>query len=133
MRTRSSYNRLGLGTTDIVASLAVLSIIGFGAFGLYHNGIDQLRVSTERTIAVRALENEVERLRALPLSEMETQVDAAYRVSMPELEGLRDAAMSIEVDAYEESTEARVITARVRWHSHAGRIISEELTALRAY
>ncbi len=133
MRLETRNGQRGFMTIEIVAAIGVLGIMGFGAFGLYRFGIDQLRISTERTVAVRALENEAERLRAVPLSDLMENDGQAFNGVMPELEGLRDGTTLISVAPYGDDPRARVVTLSVHWSSHAGRVITEELSTLRAF
>jgi hypothetical protein len=131
--TAARRNKSGHIAIEIVAAIAILGIMGFGAFGMYQFGINSLRVSTERTLAVRALANEAERLRAEPLSELPANDETSFQVVMPELEELTDMTTSIRVESPEDATGATVITLSIRWYSHANRVISEQLTTLRAY
>ncbi|MFP6617463.1 MAG: hypothetical protein VCB26_13750 [Candidatus Hydrogenedentota bacterium] len=133
MTTPASTERSGFIAIEIVSALAVLGIVGFGSFNLYHFGIAQLRVSTERTVAVRALENEYERLRALPMSELSEIDNEPFQVEMPELETLYEKTTSISVEPYEASPDAQMITLTITWISFGGRTITEKLTTLRAF
>lgn len=123
----------GFATMEIVCALGIFGVMGFGAIQMYFFGINHLKVAGERTIAVRALENEYERLRTVPMSEFEALDDASFEVEMPELEYLDQMTAEVSVEPFESSGDVQQITLTISWFSRGGRVITEELTGLRTY
>lgn len=124
----------GFMVYDMVAAIGVLSVMGFGAFKVYHVGIRHLHTSSERNVAARALANEWERLRAEPLEGLSDYDGRTFTVVMPELEKLHDSSTAITVTPPEEaSANPYQVTLQIDWVGRGGRSISESLTVLRAF
>jgi hypothetical protein len=128
-----SYRRRGFMAYDMVAAIGVLSVVGFGAFQVYHAGIARVSTSSERSIAVRALANEWERLRAEPLEELGDFNGQSFPNASTELDGLREPSTSIEVSIADDSPAPYEVTLRIDWVARSGRLCTESMTVLRAF
>ena len=133
MNQMRRQKRAGFATLEVVCALGIFAVMGFGSFQMYFFGIDRLKVSGERTIAVRALENEYERLRAVPMAELRELNDTQFILEMPELARLDRTKTAVSVEPFESRGDVQQVTLTVSWFSRGGRVITEELTGLRAY
>lgn len=128
----SPYRRTGFATLEVITATFILSMAGFGTFQLFNVGMGHHRVSQERLIAHRALSNEWERLKSIPLAQLSNEDEHAFSLEMPELETLHQPSTQIHVRPHDD-TKAYDITLEITWRGFTGRSMTEDLTTLRAF
>ena len=70
--TMRRESRAGMALLEIVTALTIISVGLLGVVQMYQVGIDQIRQSQRRMAALRAMDDEIEILRALPVAERPT-------------------------------------------------------------
>jgi len=131
-RHRGWKSNEGVSLLEAMAALFVLSVGLMGLMKMFLVAMDTTKELHEQDIAMRAIQNEMEVLRAHGRIEEGTDGDErAFESITPELERLFDAKSSVQVRPYSETSVAlREITLRVVWTSRHGRRIEKKATTL---
>lgn len=120
--TRSNRNgRLGFTYLELTAALFVFSLGIMSVFQLFHFTLSKTRVIKEDTIAMRAVQNEMETLRVEPFSEL-VDGTSGLTSACPELAQLKDAHGEVRITPYETLPgELKQVQVTVEWTGDNGR------------
>jgi len=124
-------DRAGTTLIELVAALFVITIGLFGVIEMYHFGINKMQALNEYKIALRAVQNEIETLRALPFSELRNTDDGDFRSETPEVATLVNAMPAVTITDY-AGTESRLkhVAVSLKWTGEHGRTIEKKVTTL---
>jgi hypothetical protein len=124
----------GLATVETITAIFILSVVGYGCFQLFHVSMNHNRVSQERSLAMRAMKNEWERLKSIPLDQLPREDGRSFSLEMPEIESLMNQSTRIEVKSLDQPmTDAYSIVLHVSWTGFTSRPMSETLETIRAF
>lgn len=131
-KRRGWQSNEGVSLLEAMAALFVLSVGLMGLMKMFLVAMDTTKEVHEQDIAMRAIQNEMETLRAHGRIEESTDSNERPFVSVtPELQRLFDAKSSVQVRPYADNGAAlREITLRVVWTSRHGRRIEKKATTL---
>ena len=131
-RARTRHSSLGIAYLELTASLFVLSIGILGAFQLFHFSIDRMQNVTENNIAMRAIQNEIEWLRARPFAEVALG-EGPFASSTPESTQLVNAQARVNVDLFRpQLPEVKRVEVTLSWSGDQGRTITKSAVTLLA-
>ncbi|MCC6490620.1 MAG: hypothetical protein IT364_24250 [Candidatus Hydrogenedentes bacterium] len=135
-RRKSKQSRVGrnacLGASylELTASLFILSVGIMASFQLFHFTMDRMRVVKEEGIAMRAMQNEVEWLRARPFEEIALG-ETPFASSTPELSQLVSATSRVKVDLFRpDLPELKRVEATLTWRGDQGRTVTRSIVSL---
>ena len=121
----------GYALLELTTALVIMAVGLFGVFQMFYFGIDKGHAVQEHRIALRAIENEMETLRALPFGELNAAVERSFVSETPELESLVGAAASVSIaDLPEWDGRLKEVRVRVVWVGENGRVIAKQVTTL---
>jgi Tfp pilus assembly protein PilV len=124
-------DRAGTTLIELVAALFVITIGLFGVIEMYHFGINKIHALNEYKIAMRAVQNEIETLRALPFSELRNTDDGEFRSDTPEVATLVNATPAVTITDYAEGEkQLKHVEVSVKWTGEHGRTIEKRVTTL---
>ncbi len=128
---KSPLDRGGFALLEAVTALFIAVTGLFGAFQMFQYGVDKIRVIHEYRIAARAIENELETLRAQPFETLEAGTNQAFLSVTPEAASLPAVRTRTEIkpDTVAPS-RLKEVSITVRWRSENGRPVERRLTAL---
>lgn len=127
----SRRSQAGFTLLELTAAIFVMSVGLFGVVQMFNVGIDKMRYIEEKDLAVRAVQNEIETLRALPRAALAIGEDRPFVSRTPEMERLVDARGSVTVRNRTDAPEALLeVTVRVSWLGEKGRRIEKSATTL---
>jgi hypothetical protein len=116
---------------ELTAALFVLSVGMMGTIQMYHVGVAKTGVIGEAAIALSAVENEIETLRAQPFAALTDGGDRPFVSATPMLDRLPEAEARVTIRAYNESMPGlKQVDARVLWLGENGRRVEKSLTTL---
>lgn len=119
----------GFTILELVCALFILSTGLFGVITMYHFGITKMRTLHEYGIAMQAIENELETLRALPFAALEDAAQAPFTSDPDALNLLVNAAASVAIAKPLDAPQGlKRVTVRVRWTGEHGRTIEKRVT-----
>ncbi|HIJ65943.1 MAG TPA: hypothetical protein HPP77_08315, partial [Candidatus Hydrogenedentes bacterium] len=144
---RSSPSCAGIALVELITAFFVLTLGLFGAIRMYHFCLDKTRAVHEAKTVMRALNNEIEHLRALPFADLENGQATSFRSETPGVEALVNASTTVAIEDYaspgaQPAPVAGVsdkrspmpglkrATVRIRWTGENGRTITKELVTL---
>ncbi len=118
MRRKSAS---GFVLVELLTSLAVLTVSGFGTIQVYYHGVNYLKYSQEHAMALQALQNELEHLRSQSYAQVTAQQSRPFAMDTPGLRRLHRAKATVayrDVDEY--LGDLVEITLRVEWIGRRG-------------
>jgi Tfp pilus assembly protein PilV len=119
--TMRHKGRSGFVLVELVASLAVLMMSGFGTIQIYYHGVDYLKYSQEHAMALQALQNELEHLRSQSYSQVTAQKSRPFAMDTPALRRLHRANATVAYRQVDEHLGNLVeVTLRVEWIGRRG-------------
>lgn len=124
----------GFTLLELTAALFIVSIGLFGVVQTFYFGMDKMRTVQEYAIAMRAIENELETLRAQPFVSLRETSEAPFLSVTPELNQLFKPWASVRIR--ERSGEGGMlweVTVRIVWLADRGRRVEKRVTTLIAY
>ena len=128
--TRFRHNR-GASLLELTCALFVVTLGAFGALHMYMLGMDKTKNVHEYDIAMQALNNEVETLRAVAFDELTVGKELPFVSETPAAERLinveRRAAI---VDKTGDTRGLKQVRVHIRWTGEHGRTIEKHLTTL---
>jgi Tfp pilus assembly protein PilV len=131
---RSLREKSGFATLEVITAIFVLMVVGMGSFKMFHVSMDHNRASQERSLAIRAMKNEWERLKSIPLNQIAEENEQPFSLEMPELETLYNGATRIEIATLDhENIDAYSVRLQVKWRGYTNRPMTETLEMIRAY
>ena len=132
MKRRGWLSNDGVSLLEAMAALFVLSVGLMGLMQMFFVAMDTTKEVHEQDVAARAIQNELETLRAQGWIDGSTDSNDRPFVSVtPELQRLFNVKSSVQVRPYAENDAAlREITVRVVWTSRHGRRVEKKATTL---
>ncbi|HPO14131.1 MAG TPA: hypothetical protein PLI09_11850 [Candidatus Hydrogenedentes bacterium] len=127
-KCRHRRNR-GIGHLELLCALFVVTVGAFGAIQMHMLSMDSTKAVNEYAIALRALNNEMETLRALPFSALEDG-SHPFKSETPELERLVRPAGTCVIKEYAGVPDLKEVQVSLRWTGAHGRRIEKHLTTL---
>jgi type II secretory pathway pseudopilin PulG len=131
-RTHTKYSnaKLGFSYLELTAALFVFSVGLMAAFQTFHFTLSRMRVIKEDSIAMRAIQNEIETLRGREFDALETGV-ADFTADSAGLDQLKDARATVNVRPYEIGPAGLMqVDVVIRWTGDQGRLIEKSATTL---
>ena len=127
---RTSYSS-GVSLLELIAALFVFSVGLLGSLKMYDVALDKTRAMREAGIAVCALQNEVESLRAIPFEELTERSGAPFVSRTPDMDSLVQVSPAVDIHPYGDPAFAlKEVHASVRWRGDNGRVIEKTVTTL---
>jgi len=109
-------------------ALGVIVVTIFGVLTLYDRGMDRGRELNARSIAIRAVENEIETLRAMPFADLSPRTDAPFVSETPAVALLVDPEPRLTIAPAGRDGLVEV-TAALRYRA-GGRATEKAVTTL---
>ena len=130
-RREGPLGQRGFTLLELVTALFVLTVGLLGVITMYHFGIGKLRYLNENAVALRAVQNEIEALRAKSFEAVEPVAGGSFISETPEARRLTGARASVTIADYPDAEgELKEITARLTWRGDQGRQITKTATTL---
>ncbi len=121
----------GATLLELVCALFIVTTALFGLLQMYTVAFDKSKAVNEYAIAARAINNEMETLRAQPFAALAAGEGLAFVSETPALERLLQAEGEVRiVDRSEGTLGLREISVRVRWRGENGRLIEKQAVTL---
>lgn len=120
----------GTMMVELVCALFIITAGLFGVLQMYTLAFDKTAYVAEYVIALRALENEIEILRALPFEALESGKELPFRSETPELARLVNARGTVDIAGVEALPGVKEIKVTLQWTGELGRSIEKSLTTL---
>ena len=128
---RAIRHQHGFSLIELVSALSVLSIGLLGVVQSYHYGIDKIRTMREASIAGRAVQDQIEALRAIPFAELTDRDKAALVSPAPDLSQLVNATPTLTIRPYSDSAlRLKEVEVSIRWTGDNGRTMKQSATTL---
>jgi Tfp pilus assembly protein PilV len=122
----------GMALLEIVTALTIISVGLLGVVQMYQIGIDQIRQSQRRMAALRAIDDEIESLRALPLAERPAGENVPWHTHPVAFDLLVEPHATLNVAPYSSSPDLTQVTVRLQWYEGRRRVSREVVTLLGA-
>lgn len=128
---RAYRNREGIALLELITALVIVSIGLLGVVQMYQIGIAKIRETQRRAIAMRAIDNEIETIRAVPHHELVTGTNLPWRSDVTPLEILNEPSATLDI---KPSTRPSLLelTVRLQWRERARTVTREVVTLLGA-
>ena len=124
-------NNRGASLLELTCALFLVTVGAFGALHMYLIGIDKAKGVQEYEIAMQALNNEIESLRAVDFEELKAGTGLPFLSDTPALDRLVNVERNtVIVDKAEETRGLKQVRVRIRWTGEYGRRIEKNLTTL---
>ncbi len=130
--TMRRESRAGMALLEIVTALTIISVGLLGVVQMYQVGIDQIRQSQRRMAALRAMDDEIEILRALPVAERPTGESVPWYTHPPAFDLLVEPQATLDVAPFASSPDLTQVTVRLQWYEGRRRVSREVVTLLGA-
>jgi len=132
MRSNTYTKKRQRGATllEVIASLTLLSFGVFASMQVFHQSAQHALFLAQEQRALRILENEIERLRALPFAELHVAEARGLLAAAEELAPLMEAQGSVAISDSEEVPGLRAVRVEVSWRGPQARRISRSLSTL---
>jgi len=128
--TKNFSAKLGFSYLELTAALFVFTVGLMAAFQTFHFTLSRMRVIKEDSIAMRAIQNEIEMLRGREFNALEIGV-ADFTADSAGLEQLKDARATANVRPYDTGPSGLMqVDIVVRWTGDQGRAIEKSATTL---
>ncbi len=123
-------HRAGVSLVELMCALFVITAGIMGSMQMYMIAMDKTRAVQEAAIAVQALLNETETLRALPFKDI-VAGDHVFQSDTPEVERLKDAVCRVRVtNRGEQGVALKELDVGIRWRGEHGRLIEKRIVTL---
>ncbi len=119
----------GSAHIEMLCALFVITVGALGAIQMHVRGMDGTKAVNEYGIALRALNNELETLRATPFNALENG-HHPFRSQTPELERLVRPKAVCSIKDCTGVPELKEVQVSLRWTGGHGRLIEKQLTTL---
>ncbi|MBX7255186.1 MAG: prepilin-type N-terminal cleavage/methylation domain-containing protein [Candidatus Hydrogenedentes bacterium] len=117
----------GFTLLELMCAIFVLTIGVFGVIQMFCFGLDKVRALSDTNVAMRAIQNEVETLRAAPFSELVAGA-SGFRSLTPEID--RFVKVKPEVRIEDAAFALKKVTVSLMWSGDNGRQITKSVTTL---
>jgi hypothetical protein len=115
---------------EVIVAFSLIAAALGGVTQVYFMHLKQTQSLVQHQRALRVLENEIERTRALPAAAITLGADLPLLAEAQELAPLPGVVGSRSIAPYPPAPELREITVRIAWSGPNGRHIHKSLTAL---
>jgi hypothetical protein len=116
---------------ELTLALFILTVGVFGMIQMFHFGIAKMRTVNEANLAMRAIQNEMETLRALPFSELQDVAGGPFVSDSGEADKLMNAEPLVTIrDHGDPALRLKEVTVRVAWTGEHGRRIEKRVSTL---
>jgi type II secretory pathway component PulJ len=119
----------GVALLEVVTALMVISIGLLGVVQMYQVGVGQIRQSQRRMVALRAIDNEIETLRAMPAGQRPAGDDLPWQSDVSALDVLVDPQPLLDVVPYTPSPGLTQVTVTLQWRE-GPRVVTREVVTL---
>jgi len=121
----------GFALVELIAALFILTIGMFGVIQMYHFGMAKMHAMNESAVAIRAVRNEVETLRAVPFDELRNVEAGPFRSETPAVAELVNVVPAVAIKDYGDGTQRlKEVTVAIEWTGEHGRLIRKSVTTL---
>lgn len=124
---RNLSDRGGFSLVELTCAVFVLTVGVFGVIQMFYFGLNKVRALSDAEVAVRAIQNEVEVLRALPFPELGSGT-VGFRSETPETE--RFVNVKLEVRIEDTGAALKKVTVSIAWAGDNGRRVEKSVTTL---
>ena len=130
-RTNTRRSTAGFSLLELTAALFILAVGLFGTLQMYNVLAGKLLHVQESGIAARALNAEIETLRALPFSQLTERENGPF-VSQPfGTDNLVNLTTRLTIQPHPDSRlKLKQVTATILWTGEHGRKIEKSITTL---
>lgn len=123
--------RAGFTVLELTVAIVIVTTGLFGVIQMYRFGMDITRTLRDSAVALEAVENELEALRARPFQALENAEDAPFVTETPTVGSLFGARGTVTIRDYGEgSLRLKSVTATLSWISLHGRGMTQSVTTL---
>ena len=119
--------REGFSLVEISTALFILVVGLFGVFQLFHFGLGKLRAMDESAIAMQAVQNELETLRATPFSQLQDG-EHEFVTQGPALERLVKPTGAVSIAPIAGPVGLKQVDISFRWVTQNGRVADRAVT-----
>lgn len=127
--TKRATAREGFSLIEISTALFILIVGLFGVFQLFHFGIGKLGAIDESAIAMQAVQNELETIRAVPFAQLQDG-EHAFVTQDPALERLVKPTGTVTIVSTAEPAGLKRADISLRWVTQNGRVADRTVTTL---
>lgn len=124
---RGAGRRAGFSLLELSCAIFVLTVGVFGVIQMFYFGLNKVRAISDANVAMRAIQNEVETLRAVPFSELVPGI-AGFRSETPEIERFVEPRQEVRIE--EAGTALKRVAVSVAWTGDNGRRIEKDVITL---
>lgn len=130
MRSSTCTKKRQRGATllEIICSLTLLSLGVFASMQVFHQSAQHTLFLAQEQRALRILENEIERLRALPFAELPVAEEIPLRAGAEELAPLAEARGSVTISDAPAVPGLHEVRVELSWRGPQARRISRSLS-----
>ncbi len=126
-----SGRRDGFALIELITALFILTIGMFGVIQMYHFGLAKMQAMNESAVAIRAVRNEVETLRAIPFDKLQNVEAAPFRSETPAMAELVNVVPAVAIKDYDgRAKRLKEVTVAITWTGEHGRTIKKSVTTL---
>lgn len=118
----------GFTLLELSAAMFLLALGVMGVFKMFHVGLSKTHAMNETAVAMRALENEMETLRATSFADIVDGESLPFRSTTPECAKLVNGENTAIIRT--SSPGLKEVTVQIRWTGEHGRTIEKRLTTL---
>jgi Tfp pilus assembly protein PilV len=124
-------DRRGASLIELVAAFFVLTLGLLGAVETFHFGTDKLKATRDAAIAERAVQNQVEALRAMPFAELKDCENAPFNAeSELDFGRLVKAAPPLTIRSNADGLRMKEVAVAVQWVGENGRKFERKAATL---
>lgn len=127
---RGGGRKAGMSLLEMSCALFIVTMGLFGVIQMYMTGISNMKTLSEKQVAMRAAENEIETLRALPFAELVPGAALPLRAATAGTEKLHNLSGTVDIAAPDGAPDLREVHVCIEWTGEHGRRIRQELTTL---
>lgn len=117
----------GFSLVEISTALFILVVGLFGVFQLFHFGLGKLRALDESAIAMQAVQNELETVRATPFAQLQDG-EHEFVTQDPALERLVKPTGTVTIVTVADPAGLKQVDISLRWVTQNGRVADRAVT-----
>jgi Tfp pilus assembly protein PilV len=124
-------DRRGASLIELMAAFFVLTLGLLGSVQTFHFGTDKLKATRDAAIAERAVQNQVEALRAMPFAELKDCENAPFNAaSEPDFGRLVKATPTLTIRSNAAGLRMKKVAVAVQWVGENGRKLERKAATL---
>lgn len=127
---RSKPNGKGFALLELIFALFIVTAGMFGVIQMYLLGLDKTKALSEYTLAMEAVQNEMETLRAMPPGSLVPVSKGEFMTRPRALDDLMNAQGTVSIEKVKGTPGLKEISVRLVWTGEKGRRIEKGLTTL---